>query len=138
MVIPDEIEAWEGWRAWKRAPHRRLGSMSGTVWQPGRAMHAKCKRGDRHPAPDEDCTCGIYSADSLEHLMALGYAATALSTNVVIGSLSLWGTIIVADLGFRAEYAYPYKLYVPPLDWRKAKPLEDSYHVPVHIIQRRK
>jgi hypothetical protein len=52
--------------------------------------------------------------------MAAGYLSTyddvlaPVVVHRVIGRVSLWGSVVEGELGFRAASAYPEHLYVPP------------------------
>lgn len=70
--------------------------------RPGRADHT---------APEESCSCGVYASDS-------PLAAASFITGPeqpVIGRVSLWGTVVECEHGWRAACAYPAALYVPAL-----------------------
>lgn len=73
--------------------------------QPYAKLVADCKGGFAHTAPAENCQCGIHAyakSVPLEH-QGKPYAA---------GEVYLWGKVIEHEDGFRAQYAYPKKLYV--------------------------
>jgi hypothetical protein len=57
---------------------------------------------NRHDAPNEHCTCGIYAASEIGEC----------PPGIVVGKVKLWGKVIPGERGFRAEYAYPSELYV--------------------------
>jgi hypothetical protein len=96
---------------------------------------------------DFTCECGIYAlrrpADCVaairlaygverplvwlrEPLRRLFGVARGLKAGQVVGSVDLWGRVIVADEGYRAEYAQPRVLYVPEGE-RWAHPLAARY-----------
>ncbi|MDQ3679070.1 MAG: hypothetical protein M3378_00690 [Actinomycetota bacterium] len=95
-----------GWRYWQISDGRRLQSVSlrRFVWQPGRPLRASCMTG-RHPAPSEDCDCGIYAAPDLDTLRERGLCL--FPGGLVVGEVSLWGRVLTADDGHRGEYASP-------------------------------
>ena len=96
-----------GWRYWQLAPGgRRLQSVSlrRFVWEPGRPLRASCMTG-RHPVPDEDCDCGIYAAPDLDTLREHGLCLSP--GGLVVGEVSLWGTVLIGEDGYRGEYASP-------------------------------
>lgn len=119
--VPDSIEPIVAWRAWNVKNNQKLYSMNGSFWHPAQAMEATCAR-IRHglrgrgstggQVPVENCTCGIYAANDFSH------AAKYLETRVgVIGEVYLWGKVITAVKGYRAQYAFPKCLwYVEELD----------------------
>jgi hypothetical protein len=71
-------------------------------------LHAECERA-RHPAPQADCTCGIYAVRSLEML------PTQVVRNVLVtrGAVRLEGRVIEHERGWRGEYATMEWLEVP-------------------------
>lgn len=86
-------------------------------------------------APAERCRCGIYAFRDPEHLLlhVQGwysdphlFAATTIE-RVVLGAVALWGTVIEHERGYRAEYAYPLGLWVPPI-WRELYPQVEAIH----------
>ena len=110
FAIPDAIEPVVGWRAWALGtsadggPELRPIIYSGEMWPARERALAACPphRSLGHRAPEPDCSCGLYAVDALERLPAVtGRDVT------VIGSVTLWGTIVEHDSGFRAELAYP-------------------------------
>jgi len=118
FTVPDSVTPIVAWRYW------RLGGADGLLksltgrhqqWEPGEALRARCRFDDvdrsdwryrmvsgfsleRHPAPAERCTCGLYAARSLGRM--------------VVGQVSLWGKVIPGQHGYRAEFAYPERLCV--------------------------
>jgi hypothetical protein len=123
-----------------------------TVWLPREEVVAKCSRGGRgrarvgkpltgrpstesHPVPSEDCTCGLYAARTLDHLLGMRYPQydPDLGQYTVIGEVALWGGVVEGTQGWRAERAYPTVLYLPFLGWKYAKRLNDTYGVPVRL-----
>ena len=111
MSIPDYISPIIGWRVW-RWYAGGLRSLNGKPWSPGQPLAAKCGGGNAHDAhepPQADCTCGVYAAKSLDHLRKIG-----LDRYGVLGEVNLWGTVVVHELGWRAQFAYPKSLVLPP------------------------
>jgi len=137
----DAADLVVAWRYWQLAAGRRLRSVSqrGVVWAPGRALHARCRGGDEHAAPDPGCSCGIYGAVSLdalwEHGVCLGPEA------LVVGEVALWGVVLPDGLGYRAASAYPRRLAVVAgtlPDGSVAQLVESlgAYGVPVEVTSR--
>lgn len=113
-------EAIAGWRVWNLSETgsepRLMPAGSGVdAWEPRRAAEARCgtsplllaARGGRHAAPDIRCTCGIYASRSLE---AFERPRPAWPPAPVVGTVSLWGTVIEHERGWRAKFAYPARL----------------------------
>jgi hypothetical protein len=108
-----------GWRIWNlsepgSAP-RLLPAGSGgrDAWEPRRTMEARCaatiltRKLHPHAAPDPSCTCGIYASRSLD---GLERPRPAWPPPCVVGTVSLWGTVIEHEVGWRARFAYPARL----------------------------
>jgi len=56
-----------------------------------------------------DCTCGVYAAKNITHLRQFGYEGRGIS-----GEVYLWGAVVEHELGWRAQFAYPKTLFLPP------------------------
>ncbi len=119
--VPDYISSIISYRVW-RWDAAGLRSLNGESWQPGKPLEAGCKvsefallRGHAyaphspHDAPQITCTCGIYASKSLEHLPKYG-----LERARIHGQVSLWGTVVEHQFGWRAEYAYPKSFFLLP------------------------
>jgi hypothetical protein len=101
------------------------------LWTPGSAHPARCRRTlaalpwgrlPLHDAPNVECRCGIYAVQTPS--AALAYLTSEARTGErppqrVIGTVALWGRIVEADRGWRAEFAYPVTLFVPAGWWRR-------------------
>ena len=109
----------EGWRAWNLSdgptgPVLRPVGSGVDGWEPRRALEARCGapsflsfgRG-AHRAPALHCRCGIYAASSPE---SFERSRPAWPPPPVIGTVSLWGTVIEHERGWRARWAYPSRL----------------------------
>lgn len=121
MDIPDYISPIVGYRVWRWSA-TGLKSLNGEPWFPGRPLVAGCRaaaRGtmvgrakavhDARELPHSDCTCGVYAAKSLAHLRRFGYEECGIH-----GEVYLWGTVVEHKLGWRAQFAYPKSLCLPP------------------------
>jgi hypothetical protein len=76
------------------------------VWEPGQELPAACPHG--HSPPDADCACGLYAVRKPEG--ARRYLLGRDEPHVVgrvLGQVALWGTVVEAELGWRASRAYP-------------------------------
>jgi hypothetical protein len=146
FAVPDGIEPIVGWRYWRgedlngRASSRAwLASLNKfQTWPPGRALEARCSLEGGHPDPPPGiaCGCGIYAATDRATLQEL--ANPDLQTPLVVGEVALWGRVVPAELGYRAQFAYPRRLWVvreslAPTAWLDDLPaaLAASYGVPV-------
>ncbi len=150
--VPDYVEPVVGWRVWftrEDQGRARLRSLFHDLcWPVREPLAAAClrrrlplRRRD-HPAPAASCQCGIYAA-SLERVASYlepGWARER--SDPVVGRVSLWGTVVECEQGWRASLAYPERLYVPMLDApghesraaRVALDLTD-YGVPVNLLE---
>lgn len=153
------MSAWRVWRVVRSAGGYRLASViKPTTWPPGEPLAAQCLRSTRlgtwlrhrrrtHPVPYERCECGIYGAWLPEIRQYLGELAMGWAPAPrVVGQVSLWGTVIECERGFRASLAYPSRLYVPADSWPRrghvsAEELAgglDVYGVPVEPLTARR
>lgn len=113
MIIPDYISPIVAYRTWKWDADG-LKSLNAERWLPGEALEARCRAFPLILAlngPHERCSCGIYAAKDVQHLIETGYMAYGQ----VHGEVYLWGKIYEHTLGYRAQYAYP-KAFVLPYD----------------------
>jgi hypothetical protein len=96
-------------------------------WPAATRLEAACVT-HRHDAPAHDHDCGIYAFKTRElaedllrrymgekHCYFEGrvHRPEPRSHRVVaIGRVSLWGRVLEREHGFRAQYAYPYELFL--------------------------
>jgi hypothetical protein len=119
--IPDYISPVIGYRVWQWNT-TGLKSLNGEPWLPGRPLAAKCRAAadgrvvgcarvvhGAHKLPHPDCTCGVYAAKNIGHLRQFGYASRGIH-----GEVYLWGTVVEHTFGWRAQFAYPKSLFLPP------------------------
>lgn len=147
MRAPDYLEPTIGWRSWLVVDDRgepRLRSLGRAhVWAPRCELVASCMLDRHHHAPVEQCTCGIYAARELG--LAAGYMTSFFRGGCrqrVIGRVSLWGSVVECDEGWRASHAYSERIYVPAGDTDgevlpEASDLTSAlsvYGVPIHLI----
>ncbi|MGE5227223.1 MAG: hypothetical protein ACM3OO_10160 [Planctomycetaceae bacterium] len=114
-------EPIEGWRIWNladelSAPRLLPAGSGGDVWEPMRAVQAVCtvpsivRLGSRrHRAPGPACSCGIHAGMSLA---GFPRPRPAWPPPTIVGTVSLWGTVVEHEQGWRAEHAYPSRLAV--------------------------
>jgi hypothetical protein len=51
----------------------------------------------------------VYAAKNIEYLRQSGYERYGIH-----GQVNLWGTVVEHELGWRAQFAYPKSLFLPP------------------------
>jgi hypothetical protein len=110
----------------------RLRSLTELGFWPARErLTATCGRGAAHTAPQAACECGVWAFRAYERAYAelLAYAHGA--TPVLLGRVRMWGRLVEAEHGWRAQYAYPADLTVFGGDEDVATALEAAYGVPV-------
>lgn len=126
---PDFFEPTVGWRAWlvvQTPEGLRLSSvLYPTIWMPRQEETAVCRpdatgrdpnEPPPHAAPHPRCNCGIYATKSPDRATSYfqGEGRGPIKPLFrVMGTVSLWGSIIEGELGYRASHAYPRRLYVP-------------------------
>lgn len=127
---PDYIEPVEGWRVWRVATRDGEVVLQSvfvdSVWEPGRPLEARCEHRRRsvwrpwrvyrneHPAPEEECSCGIYAASARSAARRYLGVPSPVGTGLrVLGRVALWGDVVESENGWRASCAYPSLLFVP-------------------------
>jgi hypothetical protein len=110
---PDYAAPLVGWRVWRvaetRVGLRLLSVVYDDVWLPRSEAVASCTHG--HDAPESACACGIHALADRE--LAARYLVGRNDPWVVgrvLGQVSLWGTVVECERGWRAERAYPLHL----------------------------
>jgi len=160
---PDRIEPVQGWRVWDVVlldGTPRLCSLAfWSIWIPGTAAQATCRRAPLegvvaglppHEAPAEACRCGIYATAGLADTLAYSRDVRRRRDTIhrVVGRVSLWGTVIECEGGWRSSLGYPAALFVPGVRRRRRRvglagadsPVEDiavglaAYGVPVELL----
>ena len=139
-----------GWRLWHVRRHGdeyRLESFTWhhVSWPAGRRMEARCTlHGADAPAAGHACGIYAFTARSLAEDLLRRYTGVRQRYGrhqelppptpgrpIALGRVSLWGRILARDKGFRAQYAYPYELFVIGGDERIARDLRRLYAVDV-------
>jgi hypothetical protein len=147
--VPDIEGTVEGWRAWKIEKRLPLygvdpklrsvteGLSHGYTWYPQQTAEAECHKADHVPAA-KGCTCGFYSAKSLEHLMKLGYHRYGDYDEdryvKVIGRVANWGQVTEGTKGWRSQYSYPVMLFVPYEAHKLVRPLMKAFGCKVRLL----
>lgn len=113
--------------------HPTLFSFNGACWPARKALAAGCGNNmfADHEVPDLSCHCGIYA---WQPQVAHRYCSTP-----VRGEVYMWGDVLIHDLGYRAEFAYPKSLTLHAHPTRSVMRIRDSiadaYGIPVSIIE---
>lgn len=141
VVVPDAIQPVVGWRTWllveTEAGYRLQSIIYPTPWPARGSLRAGCRREPsllhrlqrrKHPAHDTisvRCTCGIYASTGPEGAAAyLDYALPfTRPCRRAIGQVALWGRVVECERGWRAERAYPLRLFLPVYTLRAAPEL---------------
>ena len=126
------LEPLLAWRLWHVRRHRgayRLESFTRhhVTWPAREPLVAACAS-HRDEAPARGHECGIYAFSTREQaedllLRYVGvpqrYAPNGAEPPpprrrrpIALGTVSLWGRVFVRERGYRAQYAYPYELFV--------------------------
>lgn len=126
--LPDLVEPVVGWRVWKvRIPSSGSDStptlssvIVDTPWAPRRkirAEHSFDLGAMCHGLLESDCSCGVYAfkdpANAFTYLMRARDRLVAMTVEVAIGTVNLWGRVIECERGFKAQFAYPSHIYLP-------------------------
>jgi len=118
--IPDCISPIVAYRVWQWDAVG-LKSLNCEPWIPDHCLAAACRYRlwkaangeaallDGHEPPHHDCRCGVYAAKNFAHLRNIGYADYG-----VHGEVFLWGKVVEHHFGYRAQYAYPKSIVLPP------------------------
>lgn len=126
-----------------------------TIWPVDTALTAGCNRtwtrirsklpwwGDAvHDVPVWRCSCGIYAAHdpelAAEYLYLYGDVHQPHVVYRAIGLVSMWGSVVEGEAGWRASNAYPKRLFLPrpgrPRDVEAIRDGLTDYGVPVEIL----
>jgi hypothetical protein len=161
---PDYVDPTVAWRSWLVVAEGEEIRLSSVVfrnsWPPRCELKATCQRKvvafpriwrrtpTGHAAPTERCRCGIYGAREAEQ--AATYVDQLWNEEPLrppllhraIGRVSLWGTVVECEDGWRASHAYPERIYLPRHGRRDEAIVEPGelavslsrYGVPVELI----
>jgi hypothetical protein len=91
-------------------------------WPSGRRFEATCHR--NHTAPAPGCSCGLYALNEAQGWPYYNFDGKG---HAVWGEVNLWGVVVKATRGYRAQYAYPKKLWLAHKDHRFVARLRESY-----------
>jgi hypothetical protein len=155
---PDQVGEIRAWRVWVAVPVRgelALHSFYAPLtWPPGEIVRAECRRKDTRfqgmsssdhtePPPAAACSCGIYGVDGpgrsdirqfVRHPTWSPHLEQASPEHclTVLGEVALWGRVRVGRYGWRAEFARPLALALPPAFGREqVRHLAELYEIPL-------
>ena len=132
-----------GWRAWHVVYEYSLPVLVSwslnTAWPARRKLEAACEQ--HGPRPHRDHDCGIHAFksrdDALAYAGCLPYEGLSFvramegRACVAVGRVSLWGRVVAHRGGYRAQFAYPYELFLIDGDQGIARDLARRYAVEV-------
>lgn len=130
--IPGVVVGWRTWQVRGPDPLRLLSPLKvSTEWPAGAALDARCElRG--HPAPDPECTCGLYAARVPAEVGGIGFGQVTL-----LGCVALWGVVVEGERGWRAGHGRPVVLFCgPALPAETRAALAHRHGAPVHPLPR--
>lgn len=145
---PDYVAPLHAYRLWaveEVAGSARLRSLYWPcIWPVGAPFAAQCHsrslrlwRKAPHETPVTKCTCGIYAVPAAVIPRLARDGAMPPDRSFVIGAVSLWGSVVECERGWRAAFAYPDSLFVP---WRCSSAEKtavdlEAYGVPVELLE---
>ncbi|WP_433787120.1 hypothetical protein ACQPX6_09820 [Actinomycetospora sp. CA-101289] len=113
---PDLAIPVVGWRLWLLDADDDGPALTApramTPWPARVATTAACRAGCGRP-PSWGCRCGLYATAQLDHLLT-----DVVTAGAVLGATALWGRVVEATEGWRAERGYPLVLFAPTVDRR--------------------
>jgi hypothetical protein len=141
-----------GWRLWHVRPHGgdfRLESFTRhhVSWPSLSRLEASCAaHGFGAPAAGHECGIYAFKTRELAEELLRRYVGVRhcygreneippppRGRPIALGSVSLWGRILERERGYRAQYAYPYELFLLNADDVIAQALRRLYAVDVSI-----
>jgi hypothetical protein len=132
QAVPDVAGIVVAWRSWNLSGDRLASVTRADRWRGREAMVARCRDGSHQGVPGRTCTCGIYAARKIDYAARYHAAGGGAS---VFGCVALWGGLVEASYGWRAEKAYPLVLFAPAtVSSSTRRALERAYGVPVHRV----
>ena len=95
-----------------------------------------------HEVPVSRCSCGIYATDDPELAAEYLYLYSDVHQPHVlyraIGLVSLWGSVVEGETGWRASCAYPKHIFLPRsqrrIDIEGIRAGLEDYRVPIEIL----
>jgi hypothetical protein len=134
---PDYLEPFVGWKGLVAKPSGALFSPRGDEWPARERFEAQCP--EPHKPADARCHCGVYAVRSFEELKRERYnwhEALDREGIWVVAEVRLWGQIRRGTIGYRAQFAYPGKVYIPAHKLAFGRRVRERYGCQIGIIDR--
>jgi hypothetical protein len=99
----------------------------------------------RHEIPHRRCSCGVHASNDVEVAASYLYLYDDVRQRHLcgraIGRVSLWGSVVEGDLGWRGSHAYPQRIFLPSTD-RNGRDVDvdemleglSRYRVPIEVV----
>ncbi|MDL5158911.1 hypothetical protein [Actinomycetospora termitidis] len=128
-VVPDVAGLVVAWRTWQLAGTRLTSVTCPDAWPGLQPMVGACAVGGYHSVPAASCSCGVYAARDIAYAGRYHGSGSGAS---VMGCVGLWGRLVEAEFGWRAQKAYPLVLLASPgVPTMARQALERTYGVTV-------
>jgi hypothetical protein len=137
-TLTEPLRGWRAWQVVQAGDGPALASWwVNAVWPALRPLEARCAQ--HGPRPAAHHVCGIHAFEDRESALAYlhrAYEAPLLfvrrperALGIVVGRVSGWGRAIAHARGWRAQFAYPYDMYLIRGDRALARTLAGRYAV---------
>jgi hypothetical protein len=133
---PDSFGTLAGWKGLLANSAGSLFSPNRTAWPEREKLAAECAH-KGHVPPVKHCGCGIYACKTFADLKAHGYNIGNYEGMLwVVAKLDMWGGYGEGAIGFRTQFAYPKKVFVPASHLRLGALIRERYGCQIGIIDR--
>jgi hypothetical protein len=134
-----------GWRQWNfMYPHFLANLGNDTIYVPREKIEARCEQystigtlvlpdHSEQQAPHLTCTCGIYAYKEKPRLLR-EISDIHSGLRLVYGEINLWGKVIEHEVGYRAQFGYPKRLWCTPAIEPLAGWIGYVYGVPCEVM----
>lgn len=126
----EALQPTVGWKVWRVEDGLLVSVLYGDPWPVDEPIRASCVRHD-HEAPARACECGIHAG---RDLAAWGHYLNVGAESRVFGRALLWGATVEGARGWRAAFARPAEIFVPPAVTVDTDGLS-AYGVAVHTLE---
>jgi hypothetical protein len=106
----EALQPTVGWKVWRVDDGLLVSVLYGDPWPLEEPIRASCARHE-HEAPARACECGIHAG---RDLVAWGHYLNVGAESRVFGRVLLWGATVEGVHGWRAAFARPAEIFVPP------------------------